>query len=121
MKETRQSKSKARRLAAHSMNSKIEVLSVIFHDIYVAEAIRQGDLRHPEKYEDLPDNIQEYNRVVSRYMMSLIAMEKNLAYREGISDCKRFFVINILGKVFPGITKKLDGFIKDRTCFRKKF
>ena len=55
----------------------IEKLSSKFHDIYQEEAKRQSDLgldevRHPDKYEDLPERTKEYDRVLARYVIDLI-------------------------------------------------
>lgn len=47
----------------------IEELSSKFHDVYIAEAKRQGDCRHPERYKDLAENIREYDRVLARYVL----------------------------------------------------
>ena len=50
----------------------IEKLSAKFHDIYQQEARRQGDVRHKDKYEDLSENIKEFDRVLARYVKKLL-------------------------------------------------
>ena len=47
-------------------------MSKIFHNIYQKEAKRQGDVRHADKYEDLPENIKEFDRVLARYVSELL-------------------------------------------------
>lgn len=46
----------------------IEGLSRTIHGIYQAEAERQKDVRHTSSYEDLPENVKEYDRVLARFM-----------------------------------------------------
>jgi hypothetical protein len=48
----------------------VEELSSKFHDIYMLEAKRQGDVRHKDKYEDLTENIKEFDRVLARYVLA---------------------------------------------------
>lgn len=55
---------------------KIEELSSKLHDIYMLEAKRQGDVRHKDKYEDLTENIKEFDRVLARYIIELLASQK---------------------------------------------
>jgi len=50
-------------------NTKIEHLASIFHEIYQKEARRQGDIRHADRYEDLPENVKEFDRVLARYVL----------------------------------------------------
>jgi len=47
----------------------LEILSSQFHDVYIKEAKRQGDCRHKDKYEDLEENIKEYDRVLARHVL----------------------------------------------------
>lgn len=47
----------------------VEALAKEFHTVYQIEARRQGDVRHKDKYEDLPDNIKEFDRVLARYVL----------------------------------------------------
>jgi len=54
------------------IDNDIETLSSTLHDIYIKEAKRQGDVRHKDKYEDLPENIKEYDRVLARYIKDII-------------------------------------------------
>ena len=50
-------------------NIEVEKLAATFHEIYQREARRQGDVRHADKYEDLPENIKEFDRVLARYVL----------------------------------------------------
>ena len=54
----------------------IELLASKFHEIYQKEARRQGDIRHTDKYEELPENIKEFDRVLAKYVL------KNFIYKE---------------------------------------
>jgi len=64
--------------------AEIEKLSAKFHDIYQQEAKRQSDLgllgldevRHPDKYEDLPECTKEYDRVLARYVQELLDSQR---------------------------------------------
>lgn len=46
-----------------------EALAREFHAVYQAEAKRQGDMRHADEYDDLPENVKEYDRVLARYVL----------------------------------------------------
>ncbi len=48
----------------------IEALAAKFHEIYQAEAERQGDVRHQKEYADLPENIKEYDRALAKYVLA---------------------------------------------------
>jgi hypothetical protein len=47
----------------------IEELARKFHEIYQIEAKRQGGSRHADSYDDLPENIKEFDRVLARYVL----------------------------------------------------
>lgn len=47
----------------------VEALSARLHDIYQKEAHRRGDVRHAERYEDLPDATKEWDRVLARWIL----------------------------------------------------
>lgn len=51
-------------------NEQIEKLSAEIHTLYQAEAKRQGDVRHHDDYEVLPENIKEFDRVIARFILS---------------------------------------------------
>ena len=53
-----------------SQRDEVEVLSSQLHDIYIQEAKRQGDVRHKDKYEDLTENIKEFDRVLARFILA---------------------------------------------------
>ena len=50
----------------------IEKLSKDFHEIYMKEARRQGDVRLKDKYEDLTENVKEFDRVLAREVIKMI-------------------------------------------------
>ena len=54
----------------------IESLAAKFHEIYQQEAKRQGDVRHKDKYEDLSENIKEFDRVLARYVLKTYGTKK---------------------------------------------
>jgi len=45
-------------------SEEVEEIAKAFHSVYQAEAIRQGDKRHPDDYESLSENVKEYDRVL---------------------------------------------------------
>jgi hypothetical protein len=47
-----------------------ESLAKKFHEIYQQEARRQGDVRHKDNYDDLPENIKEFDRVLARFVLA---------------------------------------------------
>lgn len=46
----------------------VEQLAREFHAVYQAEAKRQGDVRHHDDYDALPENIKEFDRVLARHV-----------------------------------------------------
>ncbi len=56
----------------------IEKLASQFHQIYQDEAKRQGDVRHADKYEDLSENIKEFDRVLARYVLENFVNKQRL-------------------------------------------
>lgn len=75
---------------------KIEELSAKFREIYQIEAKRQGDVRHHDSYDDLTENIKEFDRVLARYVLEYVAsaireerenLEKNIgALRQWLNE-----------------------------------
>jgi len=47
-----------------------EALASILHDIYIKEAKRQGDVRHKDRYEDLSENIKDFDRVLADFILA---------------------------------------------------
>lgn len=47
----------------------VEKLSSQLHDIYQIEAHKRGDVRHPDKYEDLSEGTKEWDRVLARWIL----------------------------------------------------
>lgn len=54
----------------------VEKLAAKIHEVYQIEAKRQGDVRHADKYSDLPENVKEFDRVLARHVLR--AMDKVL-------------------------------------------
>lgn len=52
------------------LKDRVEVLARTLHLIYQEEASRQGDVRHADSYEALPDNIKEFDRVLARFILA---------------------------------------------------
>lgn len=49
---------------------RIEELAAELHEVYMKEATRHGDVRHAEDYNDLPENIKEFDRALARFILS---------------------------------------------------
>lgn len=47
----------------------LEALSARLHDLYQQEAHRRGDVRHADRYEDLPEATKEWDRVLARWIV----------------------------------------------------
>ena len=47
----------------------IEEISAEIHKMYQKEAKRQGDIRHKDKYKDLPENVKDFDRVIAKYII----------------------------------------------------
>lgn len=47
----------------------MEPLSATLHAVYQREARRQGEGRHPDDYETLPEHTKEYDRVLARFIL----------------------------------------------------
>jgi hypothetical protein len=48
----------------------IERLSALLHEVYQEETERQGNSKYTRKYEDLPENIKELDRVLARWILT---------------------------------------------------
>jgi hypothetical protein len=56
------------------LNESVEKVAAKFHDIYQQEAKRQGDVRHADVYENLPEKTKEFDRALARFVIGNIAM-----------------------------------------------
>ena len=59
----------------------VEKLSAELHAIYQKEAKRQAgtgedEVRHPDDYNSLPEHTKEYDRVLARYVITLLVQER---------------------------------------------
>ena|SRR5437899_12478905 len=54
----------------------IESSAAEFHQVYQAEAKRQGDVRHKDAYDDLAENIKDFDRALARHVLRLIALRE---------------------------------------------
>jgi hypothetical protein len=59
----------------------VEELAARLHNVYQEEAKRQGDPRHADSYDLLPERIKEFDRVLARYILQREAALK--ADRQG--------------------------------------
>lgn len=46
-----------------------EKLASQLHDIYIKEADKQGNTRNARRYEDLTENVKEYDRVLADFIL----------------------------------------------------
>jgi hypothetical protein len=60
----------------------VESLSRKFHEIYMKEARRQGDVRHKDNYDELPENTKEFDRVLARYVLKLLSQAQPKVSRD---------------------------------------
>jgi hypothetical protein len=67
----------------------VESLSAKFHEIYQAEAKRQGDVRHKDAYADLPENIKEFDRVLARYVIGLVQRGQQAMAEKAAQHCDK--------------------------------
>jgi hypothetical protein len=47
-----------------------ESLARKLHQIYQDEAKRQGDVRHHDSYDQLAENVKEFDRVLARFILA---------------------------------------------------
>ena len=69
-KPTRQDEEGASSRITTAGPSAVEELAAQLHDIYQAEAHRQGDVRHADEYASLSDDIKEFDRVMARFILA---------------------------------------------------
>lgn len=62
--------------------SDVEALSAQLHDIYMKEARRQGDVRHQDAYADLPEHVKEFDRVLARFIITLLEQAREAGRKE---------------------------------------
>ena len=92
--------------------TEVEKLAATFHEIYQKEARRQGDVRHTDKYEDLPENIKEFDRVLARYVLQNFQPSKERIFVRHIENHLKD--MKIKGKVICKICgKDIDEIYKE--------
>lgn len=52
-----------------ALSSELETLAAELHWVYQREAKRQGDVRHQDNYEDLPENIKDFDRALAKFIL----------------------------------------------------
>lgn len=62
----------------------LDQLAAELHWVYQAEAKRQGDVRHPERYADLPENIKQYDRVLAKFILERQSQRDPELVRKGV-------------------------------------
>ena len=87
------------------MTRDIEELSAELHEVYMKEAARQGDVRHAEDYNELPERIKEFDRALARH---IIAREKAilLAHAE-----EKKSMLDEIEKPLKKINPNWDGYV----------
>ena len=48
----------------------LEKLAAQLHEVYMQEARRQGDVRHHERYRNLPENTKDFDRALARWIIA---------------------------------------------------
>ena len=66
------------------LDEDVETLSAQFHDVYMIEANKQGNTRNKQNYNDLAENVKEYDRVLARYVLSLAIPKVKYLYRQEV-------------------------------------
>jgi hypothetical protein len=72
----------------------IERLARDFHEVYQAEAKRQGDVRHHDDYDQLSERIKDFDRALARHVIARLdaaeargrALEEALVWCSGSQD-----------------------------------
>ena len=70
----------------------VEALAREFHAIYQLEAKRQaelriGSVRHPDNYDDLLENIKDYDRVLAEHAINLLEETEKRVRKETAKRC----------------------------------
>lgn len=47
----------------------VETLAAEIHNVYQREAERQKDVRHPDDYDELPENLKDYDRALAKWVV----------------------------------------------------
>jgi hypothetical protein len=53
----------------------IEKIAHLIHGVYMEEARRQNDVRHPEPYDQLTDKMKNYDRALARFILKNITVQ----------------------------------------------
>lgn len=54
------------------MKDIVEKIAKRFHEVYQEEAKRQGNIRHDDNYNKLPQNIKEFDRALAKFVLNKI-------------------------------------------------
>lgn len=80
----------------------VEALAAEFHEVYQAEARRQGDVRHSDDYAALPERIKEFDRVLARHALRLVAAAEARGEARGREDQLRAVTFALCESHNPG-------------------
>lgn len=64
------------RIIPNVYDTYLEPLSARLHAIYQREARRQGDIRHPDDYEALPEHTKDFDRVLAHFILRYATEEE---------------------------------------------
>jgi len=67
----------------YESDEEVEALAREFHSVYQKEAARQGKKRHPDDYDELSEQIKEFDRVLARHVIEKFCLKKNNKSRVG--------------------------------------
>jgi len=69
-------------------NKELEEISAAFHQVYQFEAEQQGDKRYKDNYEELPENIKQFGRVLALHVLRAL----EIAFFELEKECDDEFI-----------------------------
>jgi hypothetical protein len=69
----------------------IESLFRRLHEVYMVEAKRQGDVRHNESYDELAENIKDFDRALVQFILnSMIPADAPKYVQTAWNEVKRY-------------------------------